>query len=208
MLKIEAHILLPAYQTNTWLLYGDSCKEAILIDPSAPSPVLLQRLSDLQLNVRYIINTHGHGDHIGGNLWFKERLACPIAIHPDDEAMLCDNRKNLSMYMNESVPCSTADLRLEHGMVLDFASRKLNIIHTPGHTQGSICLLIEEFLISGDTLFEQSIGRCDLPGGNHNQIISSIKERLFTLPPQTIVYPGHGPRTSIGLEIKSNPFIR
>ncbi len=208
MLKIEAHVLLDAFQTNTWLLYGDNCKEAVLIDPSVPSETLLKRIRELELNVKYIINTHGHGDHIGGNKWFKDRLSCPLAIHRLDADMLLDNRKNFSLYMDSPVETQAADLILEDGMELDFASRKLKVIHTPGHTRGCICLLVEKFLISGDTLFEQSIGRTDFPGGSHSDIINSIKNKLFILTEDTIVYPGHGPRTTIGLEKASNPFIR
>lgn len=208
MLKIEAHVLLETFGTNTWLLYGDTCKEALLIDPSMPSEPLLKRIKDLGLKVKYIINTHGHGDHIGGNKWFKDHLGCPLAIHRLDAAMLLDNRKNFSLYMDSPVEPVAADLILEDGMELDFASRKLRIIHTPGHTPGCICLLVEKFLISGDTLFEQSIGRTDFPGGSHADIIHSIKTKLFTLDDDTIVYPGHGPRTTIGLEKASNPFIR
>lgn len=208
MLKIEAHVLLETFGTNTWLLYGDTCKEALLIDPSIPSEALLKRIKDLGLKVKYIINTHGHGDHIGGNKWFKDHLGCPLAIHRLDAAMLLDNRKNFSLYMDSPVEPVVADLILEDGMELDFASRKLRIIHTPGHTPGCICLLVEKFLISGDTLFEQSIGRTDFPGGSHADIIHSIKTKLYILDDDTIVYPGHGPRTTIGLEKASNPFIR
>lgn len=207
MLKIEGYILLPDFETNTWLLWDEDSREAILVDPAAPSPDLLKRIQELNLRVKYIINTHGHMDHIGGNAWFKNHLSAPLMIHSADAQMLTDNAKNLSLFMDnlrESVP---PDVLLEDGMELILGKYPVKVLHTPGHTPGGICLLVDKFLISGDTLFEQSIGRTDLPGGNHKQIINSIKNKLFVLPDDVIVFPGHGPRTSIGLEKKNNPFV-
>lgn len=208
MLKIEAAHLLPEFGTNTWLLWDDASRQALLIDPAAPSEELLGRIRELELKVDLIVNTHGHADHIGGNLWFREKLGSRVMIHSADSAMLEDNRKNLSEYMESPLPLHSADILAEDGMVLDLGQHQVHIIHTPGHTPGGICLLAGKFLISGDTLFEQSIGRTDLPGGSHHQIIHSIREKLFVLPDDTVVFPGHGPRTSIGLEKKNNPFVR
>lgn len=208
MLKIEAAHLLPEFGTNTWLLWDDASRQALLIDPAAPSEELLERIRELELKVDLIVNTHGHADHIGGNLWFREKLGSRVMIHSADSAMLEDNRKNLSEYMESPLPVHSADILAEDGMVLDLGQHQVHIIHTPGHTPGGICLLAGKFLISGDTLFEQSIGRSDLPGGSHHQIIHSIREKLFVLPDDTVVFPGHGPRTSIGLEKKNNPFVR
>lgn len=208
MLKIEAHILLSSFQTNTWLLWDDESKDALLIDPSAPSHPLLERIRILGLRVTHIINTHGHGDHIGGNHFFKEQLGVPIAIHPADAAMLTDNRKNFSEYMDMPLKTVAHDVLIKEGSIFHLGEHTVKVLHTPGHTAGGICLLGEKFLISGDTLFEQSIGRTDFPGGSHAQIIASIKEKLFVLPDDVIVFPGHGPRTSIGLEKKNNPFVR
>ena len=208
MLKIEGHILLPDYGTNTWLLWDDESLEAFLVDPAAPSGDLLKRIRELNLRVSFIINTHGHGDHIGGNAWFKQELSCRVMIHPADAHMLTDNRQNLSEYMGTPLVCQPADVLAEEGMDLSLGKHQVRIIHTPGHTPGCICLLVEKFLISGDTLFELSIGRTDFPGGSHTQIMNSIKHKLFVLPDDTVVFPGHGPRTSIGLEKKNNPFVR
>ncbi|MBW6514016.1 MAG: MBL fold metallo-hydrolase [Candidatus Syntrophosphaera sp.] len=208
MLKIEGHILLPDYGTNTWLLWDDASQTALLIDPAAPSRDLLLRIGELGLKVSHIVNTHGHGDHIGGNAWFKKALRCPVMIHPADAHLLTDNRRNLSEYMGTPVDCQPADVLAEEGMDLSLGKHLIRIIHTPGHTPGCICLLADKFLISGDTLFELSIGRTDFPSGSHAQIIDSIKTKLFALPDDTIVFPGHGPRTSIGLEKKNNPFVR
>lgn len=208
MLHIEPFILLRDYGTNTWLLYDDVSLEGVLVDPAAPSEVLLERIKDLNLKIKMIINTHGHGDHIGGNAFFAERLNAPLAIHKDDAAMLTDNLKNLSAYMGSSLPIKAADVLLEDGYTLNLGEYELKVIHTPGHTPGGICLYIDKYLISGDTLFELSIGRTDFPGGSHSGLIRSIREKLFVLPDDVIVFPGHGPQTTIGLEKSNNPFLR
>jgi len=207
MLKIEGYILLPDFETNTWLLWDEESREAILVDPAAPSPDLLKRIEELNLKVKYIINTHGHMDHIGGNIWFKNHLSAPLMIHSADAPMLVNSAMNLSLYVGNPVSSAPPDVLLEDGMELSLGKYPVKVIHTPGHTPGGICLLADKFLISGDTLFEQSIGRTDLQGGNHQQIINSIKNKLFVLPDDVIVFPGHGPRTSIGMEKKNNPFV-
>lgn len=208
MLMIEAFILLPAYQTNTWLLWDDQSLDAILIDPSAPSVEALQKIIDRKLKVQHIVITHGHGDHIGGIPYFKNMLGSQVAVHTSDAEMLVNNKKNLSEYMGSPLEPAPADILLKDGDIIRMGSHLIQIIHTPGHTPGGICLLAKRFLISGDTLFEQSIGRTDFPGGSHEQLIFSIKHKLFTLPEDTVVFPGHGPRTSIGIEKKNNPFVR
>lgn len=207
MLKIEGYILLPDFETNTWLLWDEESREAILVDPAAPSPDLLKRIEELKLKVKYIINTHGHMDHIGGNSWFKNHLSAPLMIHSADAPMLVNSAMNLSLYVGNPVSSAPPDVLLEDGMELSLGKYPVKVIHTPGHTPGGICLLADKFLISGDTLFEQSIGRTDLQGGNHQQIINSIKNKLFVLPDDVIVFPGHGPRTSISMEKKNNPFV-
>ncbi|NLH92829.1 MAG: MBL fold metallo-hydrolase [Candidatus Cloacimonetes bacterium] len=208
MLKIEDHYLFEEFGTNTWLLWDEDSREAWLIDPAAPSEALLARIRELGLKVTLLVNTHGHGDHIGGNAWFKEALGAPVLIHPADAPLLTDNRRNFSEYLGNPLRLSPPDLLAEDGQILKLGDHSIRVIHTPGHTLGGICLLANGFLLSGDTLFQQSIGRTDLPGGNHAQLITSIREKLFSLPDDTVVFPGHGPRTSIGLEKKSNPFVR
>ncbi len=208
MLKMEVFHLLPEFGTNTWLLWDEDAREAWLVDPAAPSQELLDWIGELRLSVPLIVNTHGHGDHIGGNAWFKQALNAKVLIHPADAPLLTDNRRNFSEYMGYSLKLDPPELLAEDGQVLLLGAHEVRLIHTPGHTPGGLCLLAGKFLFSGDTLFEQSIGRTDFPGGDHAQIIHSIKSRLFTLPDDTVVFPGHGPRTSIGLEKRNNPFVR
>ena len=208
MIRIEGFVLLPAFQTNTWLLFDDESMEAMIIDPSAPSHTLLNRIKEKGLKVLGIINTHGHGDHIGGNKFFSEHLTCELAIHIEDEQMLINNKLNLSSYIGEDITPFPATKLLSGDDVLMLGKNRLQIIHTPGHTKGSICILCEKILLSGDTLFELSIGRTDLPGGCHESIIHSIKSKLFMLSDDVVVFPGHGSRTAIGIEKLNNPFVR
>jgi len=208
MIHIESFVLLKEFQTNTYLVWDDVSQEALLIDPSAPSKITAQLITDRKLHLKMVINTHGHGDHIAGNTYFTSAFHCPLGIHPFDSAMLTDNRRNMSSYMGYDLKLSAADAMLNDGEELMLGSEIVRIIHTPGHTPGSICLLVSKYLISGDTLFEQSIGRTDFPTGSHAAIIKSIREKLFVLPDDVLVFPGHGPTTSIGLEKANNPFVR
>ena len=207
MIKIESTVLLESFQTNTYLLWESISAEAFLIDPAFQSETFLQRIKQLELKVKMIINTHGHADHIGGNLYFAKALNCPVAIHLADAEMLTNNTKNFSTYMGFELNLSAPQVILHDGDELFLGSEKVKVIHTPGHTKGSICLLAGKYLISGDTLFEQSIGRTDFPGGSHTAIIDSIKNKLFILDDDVLVFPGHGPTTSIGLEKVNNPFV-
>jgi glyoxylase-like metal-dependent hydrolase (beta-lactamase superfamily II) len=207
MLKIESTVLLESYQTNTYLLWETDSSNAFLIDPANPSEAFLKRIRQLELKVKMIINTHGHADHIGGNHFFAKALNCPVAIHSLDAEMLTDNSKNFSIYMGFELSLFGPQVILNDGDELFLGTDKVKVIHTPGHTKGSICLLADKYLISGDTLFEQSIGRTDFHGGSHTAIIDSIKNKLFILDDEVLVFPGHGFTTSIGLEKKNNPFI-
>lgn len=207
MIKIESSVLLESFQTNTYLLWESDGLEAFLIDPSNPDETFLKRIKQLQLKVKMIINTHGHADHIGGNSFFAKALNCPVAIHSLDAEMLTNNNKNFSTYMGFELDIDSPQVILQDGDELFLGKEKVKVIHTPGHTKGGICLLVGKYLISGDTLFEQSIGRTDFPGGSHTAIIDSIKNKLFVLEDDVLVFPGHGPSTSIGLEKKNNPFV-
>ena len=206
-MKYEIYNILPSYGTNTILLWEEKSKEAILVDPGDSSPDLLNEIKKLDLKVKYIINTHGHVDHIGGNAYFKQELGCPIMIHEADKNMLVGSKKNLSAFMGQEIVSPAADTILKEGDEVKFGSKSLRVIHTPGHTAGGIALYGEGVVISGDTLFQLSIGRTDFPGGSFDEIKSSIQDKLFKLPDETVVIPGHGPLTSIGREKLENPFI-
>jgi hydroxyacylglutathione hydrolase len=191
-----------AFQVNSYLVLNK--KEAIIIDPFH-SKEFLEEIKDYK--VTHIILTHGHIDHILAVNELKEKTKAKIAIHKDDLELLNNENENLSKEFDFKLKNIKPDIILEDNQLLNFEDRDIEIIHTPGHTQGSICLLIKNILFSGDTLFKESIGRTDLPGGDLDQEINSIKQRLLTLPNETMVLPGHGERTTIKHEKEDNFFL-
>ncbi len=208
MLRYKLFSLLPQFETNTWLLWDEDSKQAILIDPSAPSEKLRDFINDNKLSLKLIINTHGHADHIGGDAFFKSHFHSKVVIHSADADMLISSKLNLSAYMEYDLAMPAADSILSDGDKLELGSHIINVIHTPGHTPGGICLYSENLLFSGDTLFQHDIGRTDLPGGCYEDEISSVKHKLFTLPENTMVFPGHGPSSTIKDEILHNPYLK
>lgn len=208
MLKYKQFSLLPAFETNSWLVWDEATKQAIIIDPSAPSEKLYKFIKDNNLELTYIINTHGHADHIGGNAFFKKHFNVPIAIYTADAEMLVNSRLNLSAYVDVDISLPPADKLLNDNDIITVGEHTLQVIHTPGHTPGGICLYAKGLLFSGDTLFYLDIGRTDLPGGSYEQEISSVKNKLFTLPEDTLVLPGHGPSSSIKDEVLHNPYLK
>lgn len=203
-MKHKTFNVLPEFGTNTYLLWDETSKEAMIIDPANQSRALLEAIKDL--NLKFIVNTHGHGDHIGGNKFLKENTQAKLAIHELDAPMLTDSSKNLSTHWGANLVCPEADIKLRDDDFLQLGEKQVKVIHTPGHSRGGICLLVEDLLFCGDTLFAESIGRTDLPGGDYSTIIRSIKEKLFILNDKTKVLPGHGPETTIGYEKVNNPF--
>ena len=204
-MKYKILNVLPEFGTNTYLVWDESSKEAMIIDPANAADMLLDEISEL--NLKYIVNTHGHGDHIGGNKFLKENTQAKLAIHELDAQMLIDPRQNLSTHWGAQLISPAADIILQDGDFLQLGEYKFKIIHTPGHSRGGICLLVDNLLFCGDTLFAGSIGRTDLPGGDYATLINSIKSQLFALSGNTKVFPGHGPETTIEDEKIGNPFV-
>ena len=206
-MKIET-ICVGSFEVNCYIVFDASTREAIIIDPGADEKQI-KRFSKVEgLKPAFIINTHGHIDHIGAD----NQFALPVYIHRDDVTLLRDPRLNLSEFLTSPFKVIQQIRTLEDNqdIYLDEVIH-LKVIHTPGHTPGSICLLLrypkEKILFSGDTLFYEGIGRTDFPAASSDLLISSIKKRLFVLDDETVIYPGHGPRTSIGHEKKANPFL-
>ncbi len=193
---------------NCFILGCESTKEAVVIDPGDDADRILMALAKAELKVKCLINTHGHFDHVGANKKMKEVTAAPIAIHAGDEPMLTELSRSAAMFGLSAENSPPADRLLEDGDEVVFGEITLKVIHTPGHSPGGICLHTPGHLFAGDTLFAGSIGRTDLPGGDYDTLIASIKERLLELPEDTVVYTGHGPETSIGNEKRMNPFLR
>ncbi len=192
---------------NCYFIGCEETREAAVVDPGAEGGRILRKLEELKLNCRYIILTHGHADHIGALGQVAEATKARVLIHSGDADMITSPGRNLSMYTGMSLQFKPADRLLKDGDVVEVGKERLVIIHTPGHTPGGICIFAGGRLITGDTLFAGSVGRSDFPGGNHDLMIRSIKEKLLVYPPETQVYPGHGPSSTVGGEARHNPFL-
>lgn len=195
-----------ALQTNCYVVYD--AEEAVVVDPGGISNDLLDFLHQEKLKVVAIVNTHGHADHIMGNAWIIEKTEAPLAIHELDAAFLGDPMLHLGPQIGQDVNTVQAGRKLKDGDLIKVGAGTLEVVHTPGHTPGGIALYssASAILLSGDTLFKSSVGRTDLPGSDKNALTESL-QRLVKLPPETKVYPGHGPSTTIGEELNSNPFL-
>jgi len=194
-------------QTNCYVLYDEKSKDAIIVDPACDFDAIRKNIDALKLNVRYIVITHAHYDHIEALDELKQHTNALICIGEADAQGLSDPLRNLCGLFGDTLPETKADILLRDGDEIELSDNKLRIISTPGHTPGGICMLVDDILISGDTLFFESVGRSDFPGGSSQTLINSVKTKLFVLPDNTKVYPGHGPSTTIGHEKESNPFI-
>ena len=206
------HEILPVgpLQCNCSVIGDEGTREAMVIDPGAQIDEILAIVEQHQLKVKQIVITHAHIDHVGGAMKLRARTGAPILLNQSDYAllkMLDVQAAWLGMAPPENV---TIDDSLVHDQTLHTGELSANVLHTPGHTEGSVCLYFpaEKLLIAGDTLFARSIGRTDLPGGSMEKILSSLHTRVLALPDETVVIPGHGPGTTIGEEREENPFLR
>ena len=207
-MKIQ-NFVLGMVGTNCYLVVNEEEKQCILIDPAVYSGEIAEQIRREGLDLRAILLTHGHFDHIMGIDGFrKEFPEIPVYAHREEEALLRDASMNASLELGRQYTFSGAAY-VEDDDVLDLAGMQFQVIHTPGHTIGGCCYYLQEekVLFSGDTLFRESIGRTDFPTGNGGQLMRSIREKLFTLPEETAVYPGHMERTTIGDEKKYNPYF-
>lgn len=195
-------------EANCYIIADETAKEAVVIDPGGEGDDIAAICKHQGFHVKYIINTHGHADHIMGNAALKAATGAELLVHADDQAMLTSPHLSLATYVGQQAELVPPDRTIADGDELSLGNLSIKIIHTPGHTPGGISVAVDNCLFTGDTLFSESVGRTDFPGGSFNQLIQSIKTKLFTYADETIVYPGHGPSTTITWEKNNNPFLR
>ena len=203
-------LVVGALETNCYLISCKKTKKAVVIDPGGEDEVELI-LNLLQINnfdLKYVINTHGHIDHIAGNNLLKAKTEALLLIHKLDADMLVDANKNFSSFMAKEICSPPEDKLLAEGDEVSLGTLNLRVIHTPGHTPGGISLVLNNIVFTGDTLFAGGIGRTDLTGGSYQDLIKSIKEKLLILGDDKIIYPGHGPDSTIGEERRTNPYLK
>jgi hydroxyacylglutathione hydrolase len=195
---------------NCTILGDEVTREAIVVDPGDNLPEILSRLKKHGLSLRQIVVTHAHIDHVGGAALLKKATGAPVLLNQRDLELLGAMEMQAGWLGVPTPEVTSPDASAEDGLTVGLETLPAEVIHTPGHTPGSVCLLFraQNLLVAGDTLFAGSIGRTDLPGGDGQQILRSLRDRLLVLPDTTRVLPGHGPETTIGQERQSNPFLR
>jgi hydroxyacylglutathione hydrolase len=195
---------------NCTILGDEVTHEAIVVDPGDNIPEILSRLQKHGLTLRQIVVTHAHIDHVGGAAQLRKSTGAPVLMNQQDLELLGMMEMQAGWLGVPTPQVAPPDASAEDGLTIGLATLPAQVLHTPGHTPGSICLLFPDhhLLLAGDTLFAGSIGRTDLPGGDGERILRSLRERLLVLPDSTRVLPGHGPETTIGEERQSNPFLQ
>lgn len=195
---------------NCWLLVNEDIKEALVIDPGDEAERIRSYAEQKGWKIAAVLLTHGHADHMGGAEELKRLTKAPVYALAEEESLLKNGKTNLSVFIMHRVITMEADEYVRDGQELTLSGIRLKVLRTPGHTPGGCCFYCEEAgcVFAGDTLFQGSVGRSDFPGGSMSELIWSVKEKLFLLPDDTKVYPGHGEETSIGYEKKYNPFVR
>jgi hydroxyacylglutathione hydrolase len=194
-----------------YLVYDEKSKEGILIDPAGNEHQLLELLKEGEITLRYIVNTHGHPDHTCGNHRLQEATGALVVMHALDDDLFQKPEFSGWAQMIGVDAAAPADIRVQDGDELTFGDITMKFVHTPGHTPGACCILIDGNLFTGDTLFVGAVGRTDLPGASFDELLTSLKTKIITLPPDTIVWPGHDygdrPRSTVRDEMETNPYI-
>ena len=207
-MPIVACITVGMFEENCYLYACPTTREAVIIDPGDEAQRIIERIQELRLVPKYILNTHGHIDHICAIDAVSAVYPVPLAIHEADVYMYTDERTARNFGRRAPLVKRTPDILLKEGDVIRFGTLLLEVLYTPGHTQGGVCFISRPYCVfSGDTLFYRSIGRTDLKGGNYEQLTTSIRTKLYTLEDELTVFPGHGEPTSIEAEKHENPFV-
>ncbi|MBM4235641.1 MAG: MBL fold metallo-hydrolase [Firmicutes bacterium] len=203
MINLET-ITVGMFATNCYIVSCTATKEAIVIDPGADAKKIMARIEKEQLTIRAIVNTHGHIDHISANGKLQDEYRVPILLSKLDLGLYHNPGFGLGLVLKKQ---PDPDRLIKEGDIIKFGEQALAVIDTPGHTEGGVSLVSSGLVFCGDTLFAGSIGRTDLAGGSYQTLLKSIKYKLMILPPDTLVYCGHGPITTIGAEAQTNPFM-
>ncbi len=195
-------------QANCYILADETTREAVVIDPGGDTPVIVKALEARDLKPVAVLATHGHFDHVEGLAGMKRATQAPIYVHQGDLPLIQGMTGQGLLFGVRVEAAPPPDQFVSEGQEIPFGELSLKVIHTPGHSPGSVSYLVDDAVFVGDLLFAGSIGRTDLQGGDYNTLIRSVREKIFTLPEDTVVYPGHGPATRVGTEKRSNPFFR
>ena len=197
----------PPIDNNNYLIIDDETKDAALIDCSSIDDRIDDELEKQGANLKYILLTHGHFDHVAGIRPNRFKPNPQIVMNKGDLDWLNKTNQYLPMFGMPEITIPQIDIFVEDNDTIELGTISIKVLHTPGHTQGGVCYLAENKLFSGDTIFREAVGRCDLEGGNFDQIVESIENKIFTLPTDTIIYPGHGNTTTVGWEKEHNKFL-
>jgi hydroxyacylglutathione hydrolase len=200
-------IVVGALETNCYLVSCKETQECAIVDPAAEADKIFTLIAKKELKPVVILNTHGHIDHIGANKDMKEKFDVPLRIHSLDSHMLGNAQQSELSFFLQARTSPPADSFFKDGEKIKIGKSFLQVLHTPGHSPGSVSFIGDSFVLSGDTLFCGGVGRTDLPGGSWEEMENSLKNKILTLPEEMIVLPGHGPSTFIGQEKSTNPFI-
>jgi glyoxylase-like metal-dependent hydrolase (beta-lactamase superfamily II) len=206
-LQVEPLIVGSLY-SNCYLVWDDRVKKGAIIDPGDDSDIILKTVNELDLDIDYILATHGHFDHVGAVMPLKRNLKAEFLAHKDDFFFIEDGENSARRWGIDIEQPPKPDQFIEDGDIIQIGNFKLEVLHTPGHSPGGVSFLQNGMVFCGDTLFQGSIGRTDFRKGSFEELAKSIKTRLYTLPDATIVYTGHGPITTIGEEKRFNPFVK
>lgn len=201
---IVKNFIEPPIDNNNYLIIDEESKEAALIDCSAVDNDIRAELKAQGATLKYILLTHGHFDHIAG---LRPNFNVPVLMHQNDQGWVNKVNQYLPLMGMPEMTVPKIDKYIEDGEIIKLGNTEIKVIHTPGHTQGGVCFYVDGKLFSGDTIFREAVGRCDLEGGDFDQIVDSIETKIFTLPPQTLIYPGHGRMTSVEWEKEHNKFL-
>ncbi|MDH4223651.1 MAG: MBL fold metallo-hydrolase [candidate division Zixibacteria bacterium] len=204
---IFKNLVVGELETNCYILGDDETLEGMVIDPGGEIDLIEKAIKQSNLRIKYIVLTHGHGDHIAVLAELKSKTGAQILIHHLDAEMLSEPEKNLSAFSYNPVFAPKGDRLLEDRDKIKIGNVELEVLHTPGHTEGSISLVTGKIIFTGDLIFYNSVGRTDLPGGSLQKLLRSIQEKILDKEDDMVIYPGHGPSTTVGEEKSNNPFI-